>query len=374
MKIVEIQQSERSIRRQLQRSTEQRRDIQACVLVGVDSEGSPDVAGRPGYVWARDSSSAADESGGVFPVLNAGVVQATINLPVLIGPTPRAPFQKQILGLNTDRIQSVQYNPAQTYNYYAIAAHAATHVNLRGGTDVNYGNDILYATDANILACLVFPDDPPSMRVYVNQGMYVHKGVPKIFSGGYTDYLWSSVPSLGLARLVNILVDGDTNSIEVLDGPSFAVQTPFVSPVPYQAIASIPLGRVLVGRIYLYAGVIAITETHFLYDAKPLLHTLTADGPYWLSDLVDIDPNLDPEEDDILIFNGEYWVTTPYFGSDVGDGTPTNGHILMGDGVLWQSMLPQSPVVHTELVFDSYGEIVIDSSYEPIYKDFNDDF
>ena len=34
----------------------------------------------------------------------------------------------------------------------------------------------------------------------------------------------------------------------------------------------------MVGRVYLYAGMTSITEAHFLYDAKPLLCTVPAEG------------------------------------------------------------------------------------------------
>jgi hypothetical protein len=59
---------------------------------------------------------------------------------------------------------------------------------------------------------------------------------------------------------------------------------------------------------------------------------------------------------------------------DVADATPTNRYILQADGTDWHSGLPQLPVMHTELMFDNYGEVLLDGSFEPIYHDHNDDY
>jgi hypothetical protein len=85
---------------------------------------------------------------------------------------------------------------------------------------------------------------------------------------------------------VYILIDGDTNAIELLDGTTFGWLT-YADPLPPTAWATIPVGHVLVGSPILYNGMTSIVERNFTYDMKPLLDSVGLVAN--LGDLLDVD-------------------------------------------------------------------------------------
>ena len=245
IKLVDVQQASRSIKSKLNKTLEPKREIKPCIMVGVDSASTPAVSGRPNYCWVREYGQANSSSGGVFQVLNV-TVPFEINKPVLVGPAPKPPYQTQVLGVNTDIATSAQITGigGGSGGVTGVVAHADTHVLVRGVMATGFATDPVHLTAANLNDCLVTATTPPSMRVQVAKGMYIQSssGLPRTFPGGQSADPTASIPAAGLARLVNITIDGDTNLIAVTASTAFPCQTPFVDPVPYTGIVAVPVG------------------------------------------------------------------------------------------------------------------------------------
>lgn len=300
----------RTLRRQAARRFESRRAILNCVTVAVDFDNSCKVADPSftGCIWVREYGQDSAEFGGVFRVFNGAGVKDMVNLPVFVGPSPRDPRQLQVLGYNA---AVMRVDPSFTNLPYGIREHGSTHTFIPGRPNTNYSTDVAFITERNLMSGLVLPTDPPSMQCRVTSLArgYRYDRTVKRFEGGYTGDLSAHVPAAGLARLLFVLLNGSTNALQLLDGPTFG-WTGYSDPLPPAALViTVPEGCAILSAVLLYNGMTAIAEREFLYEVRPLFGTLGVTQS--LAEL-----------------------------SDVGDGTPTAGYLLVGDGDSWESVDP----------------------------------
>lgn len=175
-------------------------ELTQAELVGVD--GDVEVAGRPGFSWVREHGQDT-----ISQVFNPNVQQRD-GLAVLLGPAPKAPFRRIVRDVNWEIIA--------VHPDYDGDPFLPTHHRSHEMPDHRPGADAV-----NVYVRAWVPG-----RVYAGGGLtvsvapcrYNHSGASVLFDGAEGYDLAASEPAVGLARLVLVYLDKNTNAIGHVDG------------------------------------------------------------------------------------------------------------------------------------------------------------
>lgn len=155
-----------------------------------------EVPGRSFYVYARDSM----ESDHYYEILNLNAVRPAINLPVLVGYPSDGTEEQQVLGLNYSGLGS-EYS---IENIATIGQHHWQH-EFQGGDQV-----ILDPRQLNV--GLIYPTNPPSMRVQIGEFLYYWNSWRQFTLSLSRDFTQLR-PSSG--KYINILIAMDPEANEI---------------------------------------------------------------------------------------------------------------------------------------------------------------
>lgn len=255
------------------RSFDKRRNLIRAVMVPIDSPDTPEVAGRPGYVWCRDKASMTSDSGGVFEAFNPHVIPLN-NRPVWIEPSPRAPYRMTVVGCDfTTLADSVIYG-GDVSGAWSLPRHGNNHTYIPGTPNADYSTDIVNVTERNISSGRVYPTSPASMRCVVAPVSYIYSDQVRRYSGGTTQDFTANIPGAGLAEIDYVCINGATNALAYVRTSTFSWAT-WTDPLPPSIHVTIPVGYIVLSCIILYNGMTEIVERNFTYEIRPLFHSIT---------------------------------------------------------------------------------------------------
>lgn len=188
-------------RLQHEQSFEPSLTVDRAELIAV--EGAVEHPERYNYCWIREYSM----GGGVTLIFNPHV-QPRAGLPVLVGPAPKWPHRRMILGVDWQTICDSDDYDGEAY----LPLHARSH-EFRPG---NYGADTVnvYARAWVPLRVYGYQD----LEISVAPGRYIHGGESVQFAGHVGYDLSSSKPSSGEARYVLVYLNKATGTIGIVDG------------------------------------------------------------------------------------------------------------------------------------------------------------
>lgn len=270
IKIVQQTGTESALRQTMKRRLEKRRDIITGVMVGIDYADDPSVDGRSGYVWVREYAKGSEDFGGVFQVFNAQV-EKRVNVPVFIGPSPKAPWQLVVLGVDWNIMSADGDNAGHPFD---VATHGDSHVYIPGQPTQHYSTDVVDATERNIGPGRVYPTDPMSMRCNIAPVNYMYGTYVQYYQGGVTADFTAQVPGANLALLAFVCVDGATNLPAYIYSDTFG-WLDYTDPIPASAVhTSISQGYVLLSAVILYNGMTEINERCFTYELRPIFRAV----------------------------------------------------------------------------------------------------
>jgi hypothetical protein len=199
------------------RKFEGNRKVIKAHTVGVDNPSTPEVSGRPSYVWAREWGM----NGGVFQVFNAKV-QNRVDLPVLVAYSPKEPYMREIIDVDWAMITSMADYDGEKFQ----PNHHLDHE----WPDFAPGPD----------AVSIFPRAIAPLRVYPGSGLTV--GIaPHLYEidNTFVEYLGTSSfdisnhqPASGKAVRVLIYLDKEANQPRSIAGDEVTDSIIVIPPAP----------------------------------------------------------------------------------------------------------------------------------------------
>lgn len=236
--------------------------IPAVLGMGDENE-TVEVAGQPHKHWVRlyqDPNQPIPARRGTAAV-HGLAVKVKISTDETTG---RRSYQ--VVGQN----DIIYENGYSDYRPYDVEEHGETHAWPAG----NPGSDPVNVHPRNFAFGRVYASTPPSMRCVISPIAYAHLGERVSYAGGYTADLTSYVPATaGMARIVLIVLDGETNAVEYVSGDEFA-WTGYTDAVPPSAFPDPEPGQLVLGSPILYEGMSSIREANFRYDYRLPFETL----------------------------------------------------------------------------------------------------
>lgn len=179
--------------------------IVKAYMLGIETTGDPRVVGRPGFVWVREYGY----NGGVHQAFNPAAVRIGVNMPVLVGYSPREPWRWVVLAVDWELLV---YNPDYDPNDPFLPLHALTHQ----WPDGDPGPDPVQ----------IYPRAMAPLHVYPGTGMTIHiapiryeSAGESVYYPGVTSYDISAyIPAAGNKVVILVYLDSLSNSEAVVAG------------------------------------------------------------------------------------------------------------------------------------------------------------
>lgn len=178
-------------------------EVVEAYMLGVDSDTTPDVDGRPGFVWVREFGV----NGGVYQAFNPNVT-AAINMPVLVGRQVRKPWRWMVIMPDWDTLVNLVGWDGNPY----LPLHHLSHE----WPDYTPGTDPVTVYPRAIFPLRTHPGVGLSLSVnplrYDFDGQY-------LYFPGTTDFDISAyVPASGNAVYILVYYDPEISDITILVG------------------------------------------------------------------------------------------------------------------------------------------------------------
>jgi len=238
---------------------EESRRITQAVTVAVDFTDSPEVAGRPGWVWVQEYA----QPGSLFQVFNRAAGRV-VGLPVLIAVDPKQPFRRKVIDVDDSVLPDWPDYAGETY----LVNHGEQHQipDGRPGFD-----GVLIYTRA-LVSLRTQPKSGLVVRVAYHR--YEYNGALVTFGGSESVDLTASVPASGLARYTLVYLDRATNAVGTVDGGTTIDSLTVGPPVPTP-----PANCITSALVRLAGGQTAVRELDIV-DWRLLLNATGGAGEF----------------------------------------------------------------------------------------------
>jgi hypothetical protein len=232
-------------------------NITYAKTVGIDSDSSPAVANRPGFVWVQEKGN-----NHAFQVYNPSVKLA-VNMPVKIVRDTNVPSRRIVQGVDWDSlaVQLTSSNPGQALG---VANHHRDHE----WPNMFPGLDPVHTYPRALVPLKIYPGTT-ALTISVAPGYYMVDNTTIYFVGLIDHDISSFVPATpGNHVSVLVFIDSATNLVGYLSGSESALLFP-VEP-------AIPDGDIGLGYIRLVHGMSGLlTETDITNDPRPFISIAT---------------------------------------------------------------------------------------------------
>lgn len=185
-----------------ERTHEKYNNAISAVTVGVDYSNSPNVAGRPGFIWVAEHGL----HGGYSHAYNAGVPNM-VNVPVVIMQYPKKPYIRQAIQPDWSAAAALEWT-----NGGEVLQGGAPHHDKHEWPDWTPGFDAVNVYTRAIVPLRCFPYT--GLNVYVEYCRYVHDGEIILYPGGVFDWSAYSNSSLSTTTFVLIYLNKATNTVQ----------------------------------------------------------------------------------------------------------------------------------------------------------------
>lgn len=231
------------------------RESSRVIVPGVILEigGSSEYPYGKNLTWVKEFYGESQTQGPAFN--KTGITLP--GTPVLIAKDPKAPYRREIIGVNTQTL--IETSPEAISNY-EIGSHGQNH---QIPTEATSGIDpVLIFQPALQMLKTVGNND---LTITVRNCVYVRNGIRRFFQGEIVD-LEPSVPSSGMVRRVLIYLDTSSNIIEIVNGAP--VPSGGIFPVPFPQI---PEDSIPSSYVTLENGQTEIVTASHVLDTREML-------------------------------------------------------------------------------------------------------
>lgn len=228
--------------------------------IGIDSDSSPAVANRPGFVWVQEKGN-----NHAFQVYNPSVKLA-VDMPVKIVRDTNAPSRRIVQGIDWDSL-AVQLTSSSPGQALGVPNHHRDHE----WPTMFPGLDAMHTYPRAIVPLKMYPGNV-ALTISVAPGYYMVDKTSTYYAGLVNDDISSYIPStVGNHVSVLVFIDSATNLVGYLSGSESALLFP-VEP-------DIPDGNIGLGYIRLVHGMSGLlTETEITNDPRPFISIATGAG------------------------------------------------------------------------------------------------
>lgn len=276
------------------------------VTVGKDVSNSCAVTGRDGWIWVNEL-----RLGRVVQVFNQ-VVPELVNVPVLVGYSPKPPHRRQVIDVNWSDIQILEWY--DDGDVYGAGPHAATHE----WPDGEAGSDVVDVFRRAIVPLRVYPGTDTGIYagVYVDVApmYYDYLGILEYYAGDTDVDLSAYVPSNDFTlTYVLIYLDVATGNITTISqsyegtpyvgdntpGANIEDHIPYFPNVPDQGI---PAAVVVLDAANVIVAEADIIDVRSLWNIYEDFHPIVLSMPSTLT--IDLDAAITVTEDYHLVSGG----------------------------------------------------------------------